>query len=237
MSLLALDGVSKRYTDPRRTAVALNGISLAVEQGEVVAVWGGRGSGRTTLLRVAAGLEQPDSGTVRFSGTDLAGGAELATTAGLVYVQPRLLGPHQQQLLDRLTVALIARGQSKRAACEQAHAALERTGVGPCAGVRLGELDATESVRVGIAQALLFDPKLIVVDEPTATVPLIERDGILALLRSIADSGVAVLMSAGEAIGLSGVDRALTISGGRLHANVAAERAVVVSLRSASGGV
>ncbi|ADB50385.1 ATP-binding cassette domain-containing protein [Conexibacter woesei] len=237
MSLLSLDGVSKRYADPRRTAVALDGITLTVEPGEVVAAWGGRGSGRTTLLRVAAGLEQPDSGTVRFCGVDLAGGAELATAAGLVYVQSRLLGPQRQQLLDRLTVALVARGGSKRAARDQVRAALERAGVGRCLDVRVGELDATESVRVGIAQALLCDPKLIVVDEPTATVPLIERDGILALLRSIADSGIAVLMSAGEAIGLSGVDRALTISGGRLHANIAAERAVVVPLRPASGGM
>lgn len=237
MSLLSLDGVSKRYADPRRTAVALERISLAVEPGEVVAVWGGRGSGRTTLLRVAAGLEQPDAGIVRFGGVDLAGGAELATAAGLAYVQPRLLGPQRQQLLDRLTVALVASGESKRAARGQVRDALERTGAGGCLDVRVGELDATESVRVGVAQALLRDPRLIVVDEPTATVPLIERDGVLALLRSIADAGVAVLMTAGDAIGLSGVDRALTISGGRLHANVAADRAVVVPLRPVSGGI
>lgn len=235
MSLLALGRVSKRYADPRRTAVALDDVSFAVEPGEVVAVWGGRGSGRTTLLRVAAGLEQPDSGSVVFDGLDLAVGAEAATARGLAYVQLRLVGPQRQPLLDRLTVALVARGCSKPAACAQAVAALERAGVADCAEVRVGELDATEAVRVGIAQALLLEPKLLVVDEPTATVPLIERDGVLALLRSIADSGVAVLMTAGEAIGLSGVDRALTISGGRLHANVAAERASVIPLRPAAG--
>ena len=76
MSLLSLERVSKRYADPRRTAVALDGVSLAVEPGEIVAVWGGRGSGRTTLLRVGTGLEQPDAGRVVFDGVDLAAGAD-----------------------------------------------------------------------------------------------------------------------------------------------------------------
>lgn len=234
MSLLVLDGVTKRYADPRRTTVALDAVCLTVEPGEVVAVWGGRGSGRTTLLRVAAGVERPDAGTVHLCGVDLVAGAEAATAAGLAYVQPRLLGPQRQALIDRLTVVLIARGWSQTAAREKALVALERAGARDVQDVRVGELDATEAVRVGIAQALLFEPKLIVVDEPTATVPLIERAGILALLRAIADHGVAVLMTAGEAIGLSGVDRALTISGGRLRTNVAADRAEVIRLRPAS---
>jgi ABC-type multidrug transport system ATPase subunit len=235
MTLLALDGVTKRYANARGTTVALDDVSLTVEHGELLAVWGARGSGRTTLLRVAAGLERPDSGTVRFDRIDLAAGAEVAIAAGLALVQPQLLGPERQALLDRLTVALVARGRSKRTAHERALVALERAGVSDCRDVRVGELDATESVRVGIAQALLFDPKLIVVDEPIAAIPLIERDGVLALLRSIADSGISVLMSAGEAIGLSGVDRALTISGGRIYSNVAAGRAAVLPLRPASG--
>lgn len=235
MSLLSLDGVSKRYADPRRTAIALDDVSVTVEAGEVVAVWGGRGSGRTTLLRVAAGLEQPDAGRVVFDGLDLAAGAEAATARGLAYVQPRLIGPQRQPLIDRLSVALVARGRSKGEARREAEAVLARVGAGGCAQVRVGELDAAEAVRVGIAQALLLEPKLLVVDEPTATVPLIERDGILALLRSTADAGTAVLMTAGEAIGLSGVDRALTISRGRLHANVTADRAEVIPLRPASG--
>ncbi|MBB4664771.1 ATP-binding cassette domain-containing protein [Conexibacter arvalis] len=235
MSLLSLSGVSKRYADARRMAVALDGVSLAVEAGEVVAVWGGRGSGRTTLLRVAAGLEQPDAGRVVFDGLDLVAGAEAATARGLAYVQPRLVGPQRQLLIDRVSVALVARGRSKSAARQEAEAVLGRVGAADCAGVRVGELDAVEAMRVGIAQALLFEPKLLVVDEPTATVPLIERDGVLTLLRSIADAGVAVLMTAGEAIGLSGVDRALTISRGRVHANVTADRADVIPLRPAAG--
>ena len=99
MSLLVLDGVTKRYSDARRSTLALDEISIAVESGELVAVWGGRGSGRTTLLRIAAGLEQPDAGVVRFGGIDLSDGAQSATAAGLAYVQPRLLGPQRYAIL------------------------------------------------------------------------------------------------------------------------------------------
>jgi len=235
MSLLVLDRVSKRYPGRRRTAVALDAVSLTVVGGELVCVWGGRGSGRTTLLRVAAGLVRPDSGRVVFDGRELAAGAEAATGRGLAYAQPQLLGPRRQRLLDRLAVALVAGGSGRREARSRAGAALERVGAGDCRDAHLGELDATESVRAGIAQALLAEPRLLVVDEPTAAVPLIERDGVLALLRSVADEGVAVLMTAGEAIALAGVDRALTLSGGRLRSDVAPGRATVIPLPRARG--
>lgn len=235
MKVLKFDGVSKRFTGPRRESIALDDVSFAVEAGEVVAVWGGHGSGRTTLLRVAAGIDQPDRGTVVFAGIDLRTGAEAVTAHGLAYVQPRLVGPQGQMLIERLTVPLVVRGASRARAWSRVEAALAATGVADCAQVRVGDLDATETARVGLAQALLSEPKLILVDEPTATVPLTDRDGVLALLRKIADTGVSVLMTAGDAIGLSGVDRALTISGGRLRANVSAERATVTPLRPVAG--
>jgi len=69
MSLLALEGVGKRYRDGARERIALREVSLALEAGELAAVWGLRRSGRSTLLRVAAGIEQPDEGVVRFDGS------------------------------------------------------------------------------------------------------------------------------------------------------------------------
>jgi putative ABC transport system ATP-binding protein len=233
MSLLRLDAVSKRYTHGHRRRVALHDVSLSLEAGELVAVWGSAGSGRTTLLRVASGLERPDAGRVWFDGVEVgvAGRAEALLGDEIAYVQTRMVGPQRQPVLDRLTVALVARGTSPAGAADQVAAALERVAATECATLTLGELDAAEAVRVGIAQALVLAPRLIVVDEPTAGVALRDREGILALLRSIADAGAAILMTAGEAIALSGVDRALTISAGRLRADVAARSATVVPLR------
>jgi len=234
MSLLSLERVSKRYEKSHRVVVALDDVSLAVEPGELVAVWGGIGSGRTTLLRVAAGLERPDDGVVLLDGERMDGHTGDGCPPQIAYVQPRLVGPPRQALRDRLAVPLLARGASQAKAQRRVIEALERTGAPTGVDVLVGELDAAESTRVGIAQALLLDPKLMLIDEPTATVPLIERDGVLAVIRATADRGVGVLMTAGEAIGLSGVDRAVTISAGRVCADVRAQRAVVVPLRSAS---
>src|ERR1700726_3050022 len=71
MSLLSLEDVSKRFRRGAREHVALRGVSLAIERGELVVVLGTRKSGRSTLLRVAAGLERPDEGVVRFEGAPL----------------------------------------------------------------------------------------------------------------------------------------------------------------------
>jgi ABC-type ATPase involved in cell division len=110
---------------------------------------------------------------------------------------------------------------------------LERVGAAPCAQLQPRELEPTEWVRVAIAQALVTGPRLLLVDDPTRHVDLLEREAVLLLVRSIADGDVAVLMTTGEAMGVSGVDRALTISGGILRAEASAEPANVVALHGA----
>ena len=81
-----------------------------------------------------------------------------------------------------------------------------------------------EKIRVALARALASHPRLLVVDEPTLGVDLVARDSILRLIRSIADEGIAVLTSTGEAPCLAGTDRALTISDGRLRGAAGANR-------------
>jgi ABC-type sugar transport system ATPase subunit len=236
--LLALEHVSRWHVDGRRARVALDDVSLQLAAGEIVTVWGARGSGRTTLLRVAAGLERPDAGRVLFDGRDVAGGGETLLGDRIGWAQSRIVGPERQSLVERLAIPLVARGHDRAEALERVRAALHRSGVDDDCELRVGDLDPEESVRVGIAQMLLLEPRLLIVDEPVAAVQLTARNGVLALLRSVADAGTAVLMTAGEALGLSGVDRALTISGGRLRADVVSAPAQVLRLdrrRAADG--
>lgn len=236
MSLLTLERVSKRYRRGRRDVTALDDVSLAIAPGELVAIWGVPRSGRTTLLRVAAGLEQPDGGSVRFRGDAVGGAHEDGLPAGIGYVQVGSASAGGESILDHVAMPLLARGTAPEIARARALVQLERVGAAACAQLRPRELEPTERVRVAIAQALVTGPELLLVDDPTRHVDLLEREAVLLLVRSIADGDVAVLMTTGEAMGVSGVDRALTISGGVLRTEASAELANVVPLRGVRTG-
>jgi len=223
MSLLTLERVSKHYRRGRHEVTALDDVSLAIAPGELVAIWGIPRSGRTTLLRIAAGLEQPDGGAVRFRGAAFRGVCEDGLPAGIGYVQVGLGGTGRESILELVAMPLRTRGIARDVAYDRALRQLERVGAAPCAELRPRELEPTERVRVAIAQALVTGPHLLLVDDPTRHVDLLEREAVLLLVRSIADGDVAVLMTTGEAMGVSGVDRALTISGGSLRAEACSE--------------
>jgi putative ABC transport system ATP-binding protein len=234
--LVELTHVSKRYGRGAQERVALHDVSLEIEAGELVAVWGRRRSGRSTLLRVVAGLEAPDEGLVSFEGHELSNPDSESLRGGIRYCRKTFRPAEGQLVLDQLITGQLTRGVALALARSRARKALERVGAGQCAALRPGELDNTEVVRVVIARALTHQPRLLVVDEPTLGVDLLERDQILLLLRSLADEGIAVLTSAGETSCLSGADRALSLGSGELHGELStSELAPVVPLRPAAG--
>ena len=229
MSLLELRRVSKRYARGVRERVALRDVSLEIDAGELVSVWGRRRSGRSTLLRVAAGVEAPDSGAVCFDGRELSGRCGDMLGRGIGYCRMTFHASEGDTVLDHLTVGQYARGVTPRVAAGRAREALERAAVLTCAGLRPSELDSDELVRVAIARTLVLEPRLLLIDEPTIGGDPLARDGILMLLRSLAGQGIAVLASTGESTGLSGA-RALALSDGELHGQSASELAPVVPL-------
>lgn len=234
MSLLALDGVRKGYGAD--AAAVLRGVSLQLDAGELAVVWGRRGSGRSTLMRVAAGVQAPDGGSVRFEGHDLFGKGQRLVGAGIGYCHKTLRHGDGHTALDHAMIGLLSRWVAPAAARRRARAALERAGAAHCAEMLPRRLTAAEAVRVAVARTLALEPRLLVIDEPVKGVDLTERDGVLALLRSLADEGIAVLVCTGEASGLSEADRAFALSDGKLRAAPAAapRLAPVVPLRQVS---
>lgn len=229
MSLLELDAVIKRAAgDPQR--LILRDACLQVQAGELAVVWGMRGSGRSTLMRIAAGIEPADGGCVRFEGRDLARHGERLLGSGIGYCSKMLRFTDGHTALEHAMVGLLSRWVSPATARERARNALRRVGAERCEGMRQRQLTSAEAVRVALARTLALHPRLVVIDEPARGVELGDRDGILALLRQLADEGVAVLASTGESTGLSEADRALVLDGGRLRGAVA-EPAPVVPLR------
>jgi putative ABC transport system ATP-binding protein len=235
MGLLELTGVRKRYGRGRLERVALRDVSFKLGRGELVAVWGRRNSGRSTLLRVAAGLEAPDEGAVSLDGRDLNARGGEALREQIRYVRKTYRASEGQLVIDRLVTAQLTRGIRGAHARARAHQALDRADVSHCAPLKPGELDIAETLLVGVARSLVHQPEVVVVDEPTLGVGASDRDRILSLLRGLADEGLSVLMSVGETTGLSGADRALSLADGELHGELQpAELAPVVQLRAAS---
>lgn len=228
MILLDLDHVSKRSR--RGVRDALDDVSLAIDEGELVTVWGERRSGRSTLLRIAAGIETPDTGVVRFAGRDLADRGDEKLSEGISYCRTAFRASAGQHIIDVLAATQLARGIPRSAARSRAWKALERVAAKECATRTSEELNGEEIVRIAIARALACEPRLLVIDEPTIGVDLIARDGILALLRSIADDGIAILTSTGEGTGFLGADRVLALHKGKLRGEITPELAPVTEL-------
>jgi ABC-type sugar transport system ATPase subunit len=217
MSLLALRNVCKARARGSRRIEVLRDVSFEIDPGELVAVWGQRRSGRSTLLAVAAGIEPPDSGEVLFEGRDVTAHGARMLGDGVGYCHHGVGGVSGRRVIDHVRCGLLARGVSAAVAHSQAYDALRRVDVERSNVLTMGDLDVAEAVRVEAACALVLGPRVLVIDEPTKGVDLLERDAIVLLLRSLADEGIAVLVSDGDGSGLADADRALTISGGELR--------------------
>lgn len=223
MPLLAFESVTKRAPDAGGRAVALlDRISFAVEAGESVGVWGVRRSGKSTLLRIAAGVEVPDAGAVRFEGRDL-GSMSRSEVARLLrtkigFAPLERSATRSEVVVDHVALPALSLGTSLRDAQIAARKTLERVGGTRCADERLCELSPGERTRVAIARALVRDPALLLVDEPGAVPSPTERDEIYALLRALASDPALTLIVASEDIAaIRTARRAMALSDGALQ--------------------
>lgn len=197
--LLRLEGVSRAHLRGLDRITVLKDISLDVQRCEVMAVYGQRSRGKTTLLRVASGFEAPDAGVVTFEGRDLAqmSRRELARLHREEISWVERGGPHIREMSVSAYVALPLCGKVPASEAEwRATAALARVGVREYASQRWDDLSDTTRMLVAIAHALVRRPKLVVVDDPTAGLGAFDRDQVVALLRAAAEEdSFGVLMA------------------------------------------
>lgn len=219
--ILRLEQVSKSY--PRRNGpkVALDGVCLELARGQMTGVFGPSGAGKTTLLRIAAGLRAPDSGTVTYNGVrfDQMSAAERMRLrrreiACVWAAQP---GEDGLSVLEHVALPLLVDGRDHRAADRAAREALLACEADQCIGVELHELSDGERQRVEIARALVAEPRLLLADGPASSLSLVEQEGIMALLSSLArEAKVAVLITDSDAKALLRADPILYLRDGKL---------------------
>lgn len=203
----------------------LRDTSFELRRGELAAVWGVRRSGKTTLLRVAAGLVRPSRGVVLLEGQPV---RERSATTG--WFDPTISTFQAGSVAEHVAVPLLPRRVPARQAVRRARDVLRRLGVEGIADAHPPDLKPVELVYAGIARALVTAPALLLVDEPTGTVGMLEGDPIFETLRSIADEGVAVLATIGVGEDAPLAHRQFTLEGGGLR-DVTGAGADIVPIR------
>lgn len=217
---LRFDNVSLTLGDGAQRAVALVGINLEIGSGELIAITGRSGSGKSSLLNIAGGLMMTSTGRVEIDGTDLA----TLTPSGLAAARRRSVGYVFQDLnlLDTLTAAenvslpLELDGMKPRPARSLAVEALASVEVEPLADRFPDEMSGGQRQRVAIARGLVGDRKLLLADEPTGALDEITAEGVMGVLRNQCDAGATTLMVTHDPSLAGWADRVIRLRDGRI---------------------
>jgi putative ABC transport system ATP-binding protein len=203
-AVLEVRGVTKAFTTPAGTTTVLDGVDLDVRGGEIVAVAGRSGSGKTVLLTIAAGWEAPDAGTVTVAS------AVAPPAWDDVALLPQSLG-----LLDELTVEEnldLPHRLALRSSAAPPPDLTERLGIAHLADRYPSQISLGEQQRVALARAAVVSPRLLVADEPLAHQNQGWAEAMLALLADLAAGGTACLVASHDPLALRAAHRTLDLA-------------------------
>ncbi len=196
--LLKVSGLNKSFGDNE----VLSSIDLQVDSGQVLALIGPSGSGKTTVLRCLNGLEQPDAGTVAFSGgpavtfgakTSKREKESLRTRSAMVF-QGYNLFPHKTVLQNVIEGPVQVQKRSKADATQRAERLLERVGLAEKRDNYPHELSGGQQQRVGIVRALAQEPSLLLFDEPTSALDPELVGDVLSVIKELAEEGWTMVL-------------------------------------------
>ncbi|MDD2721952.1 MAG: ABC transporter ATP-binding protein [Gallionella sp.] len=208
------------YFDEGQTR-ALDGVSLAVRQGEFVAMVGPSGCGKSSLLNIIGTLDIPTSGIIRYRDTAYAQLPNLALFRrqhiGFVFQSFNLIAT--LSALDNVLVATLGGPASSAASRDKAEALLTRLGLGQRMNHLPGKLSGGERQRVAIARALINDPDIILADEPTGSLDSASAEQVLAVLEEVRrERGLTIVMVTHDASVSAHADRIIRLRDGKLDA-------------------
>ncbi len=213
MSTITVDHLSKRYGDKH----ALNDVSLEVHSGELIALLGSSGCGKTTLLRAIAGLTEPSEGRVLFDGRDVTALPTRQRPIGMVF-QSYSLFPNMT-VRQNIAFPLTVRGQAEKAIRRRVDELLHLVGLADRADHHPSQLSGGQQQRTALARALAPDPAVLLLDEPLsaldAVVRLHLRDEIRRIQQEIRTTALLVTHDQSEALAVA--DRVVVMRDGRVE--------------------
>lgn len=188
--LLSFEKVFKYRAEGHRRVAVLSDASFQVQPGDSVGVWGARRSGKTTLLRLASGIERADEGIVCFRGRDIRHmrtlERERLLRTDIGFVSPPDWRPgYRERVVDYVALPLLSTSATLQQGARTARALLERVGASDISD-RFGRtLSIGERMRAMLARALINQPSMLIVDEPAAVPSLADREEVYELLSSL----------------------------------------------------
>ncbi len=240
--LLSFSQVTKRYFDGHREVVVLDSVSFEIDPGDYVGVWGPRRAGKSTLLKIASGIEPADEGTVRFDGqvlTTMSGRkrSRLMRNGGVALVSSEWRAQVNRPTVDMVATACMGDGTRLNAARCRARRVLALVGAGEQADVPADRLAVGERIRVGLAMALVREPRLLIVDEPAVLPSSSESEALYELLRSLGNrSDLAVVIASEDLAAIHGARRIMSVSHGEVRSMDEPGVVVPFPSRSKTGG-
>ncbi|OGQ97439.1 MAG: ABC transporter ATP-binding protein [Deltaproteobacteria bacterium RIFOXYD12_FULL_57_12] len=215
-------GLEKSYDGGGHRIEVLQGVDLQLKNGEMVAIVGVSGTGKTTLLHIFGTLDRPDKGSLTYKGADVYAKNDIELSAfrnrmiGFVFQFHHLL-PEFTALENVMMPGLIARQQAEKAEIEAA-TVLDRVGLANRLLHKVGELSGGEQQRVALARALIMKPALLLADEPTGNLDAKTGNKVFDLIREMsALYSLATVMVTHNMELARRMDRCLTLAEGRLH--------------------
>ena len=184
-----IKGLTKQYKGKKAVVDALSGVDVTIPDGDMLAIQGPTGHGKSTLLQLLGGLDRPTGGTLMFDGRDMAKMNEMQLTKlraenfGYIFQSFNLMPTLNAQ--ENVETALVPLGVKAQVRRERAAAALTEVGLGDRLTHLPGELSGGQQQRVAIARALVKQPKVLMADEPTGNLDEETRDEIVGLLEKL----------------------------------------------------
>ncbi len=220
MSLIQLDGVSRRYKTEGFEVTALDKVSLSIDKGEFVAIMGQSGSGKSTLMNILGCLDTPSEGEYRIHGQSVSSlnpdqlSALRLKTFGFVFQRYQLLS--SLNATENVALPAIYSGTPSEERTQKAQQLLDKLGLASRKEHKPGELSGGQQQRVSVARALINGAEVILADEPTGALDSASGEQLLALLRELHAEGVTIILITHDSAVAEHADRQIHLLDGKI---------------------
>lgn len=220
--MIELNNVTKIYNPKSKynRVVALDDVSLKIDNNKIIGIFGESGSGKTTLLNIIGGLDSPSSGSISINNEDISKFSEIQLAKfrniNIGYIFQDSYLDLDMTSLENVEIPMIIKGEEKESRQKRAVSLLKKLGLESKIYERTGNLSGGQRQRVSIARALANNPKIILADEPTGNLDSKTGESVMKILKNLSDTGVLIVLVSHKVSDKEYCDRIIEICDGKI---------------------